>query len=76
MNWEQVEGKWKQMKGSVKQQWGELTDNDIDVIAGQKDKLVGKIQERYGITKEHAEEQVKQWSARNSGVEQDQRKAS
>ena len=58
MNWEQVEGKWKQMKGSVKQQWGELTDNDIDVIAGQKDKLVGKIQERYGLAKDAAEKQA------------------
>lgn len=58
MNWDQVEGKWKQMKGSVKQQWGKLTDDDLDVIAGQRDKLIGKVQERYGITKEEAQKQV------------------
>jgi len=46
-----MEGKWKQAKGAVKQKWGKLTDDDLDVIAGQKDKLVGRIQERYGIAK-------------------------
>jgi len=51
MNWDQMEGKWKQAKGAVKQKWGKLTDDDLDVIAGQKDKLVGRIQERYGIAK-------------------------
>jgi len=46
MNWDQVEGKWQQFKGSVKQKWGKLTDDDLDVIAGKRDQLVGKIQER------------------------------
>ena len=46
MNWDQVQGKWKQMKGSVKQQWGKLTDDDLEIIDGQKDKLVGRLQER------------------------------
>jgi uncharacterized protein YjbJ (UPF0337 family) len=62
MNWDQVQGKWTQMKGSVKQEWGKLTDNDLDVIAGSKDKLVGKIQERYGIKKEEALKQFDNWS--------------
>jgi len=64
MNWDQVQGKWKQMKGSVKQQWGKLTDNDLEVIDGQKDKLVGRLQERYGITKEEASRQIQDWSPR------------
>ena len=62
MNWDQVEGKWHQFKGSVKQKWGKLTDDDLDIIAGKQDQLVGKIQERYGITKEEAQKQIDNWS--------------
>src|SRR5260370_36689338 len=58
MNWDQVEGKWKQMKGSVKKQWGKLTDDDLEYIAGSKDQFVGRLQERYGITKEAAQRQA------------------
>jgi uncharacterized protein YjbJ (UPF0337 family) len=61
MNWDQAKGKWKQMKGGVKTQWGKLTDDDLDVISGQKDVLVGKIQERYGIAKDEAAKQVDSW---------------
>ena len=58
MNWDRIEGNWKQFTGRVKEQWGKLTDDDIDVIAGKRDQLVGKIQESYGITKDEAEKQV------------------
>ena len=68
MNWDQIEGKWKQMKGTVKQKWGKLTDDDLDVIAGRQDQLAGKIQERYGITKEEAGKQIREWSASVSDV--------
>lgn len=61
MNWDTMEGKWQQMTGEVKAQWGKLTNDDMDVIAGNKDKLVGKIQERYGYSKEEAEREVNQW---------------
>jgi uncharacterized protein YjbJ (UPF0337 family) len=61
MNWDQVEGKWKQLKGSVKQKWGKLSDDDLDVIAGKRDELMGKIQERYGITREEAQKQIEDW---------------
>lgn len=71
MNWDTVEGKWKQMKGSVKQQWGKLTDDDLEVIAGKKDVLVGKLQERYGITRDEATKQVRDWSPRGSMNEDD-----
>jgi uncharacterized protein YjbJ (UPF0337 family) len=62
MNWDQLQGRWKQLKGSAREEWGKLTDDDLDVIAGQKDKLVGRLQERYGISKEAAENQVDAWS--------------
>lgn len=61
MNWTQVKGNWKQFKGKVKQQWGELTDDEFDKIAGDRDILVGRIQEKYGIAQEEAEKQVKKW---------------
>ncbi len=61
MNWDQVEGKWKQMKGSVKTKWGKLTDDDLDVINGQREKLVGKLQERYGHSREEAQKNADAW---------------
>ena len=62
MNWDQMQGKWTQMKGSVKTQWGKLTDDDLDVIAGQRDKLIGKLQERYGYAKEDALRRADEWA--------------
>jgi uncharacterized protein YjbJ (UPF0337 family) len=61
MNWDRLEGKWKQAKGSVKQQWGKLTDDDLNVIDGRRDMLIGRIQERYGIAREQAEKQADEW---------------
>ena len=62
MNAEQMKGKWKQLKGSVKTKWGKLTDDDVEVINGQRDQLIGRIQERYGIAKDEAQRQVDQWN--------------
>jgi len=62
MNWDQVQGKWKQVKGTAKTRWGKLTDDDLDVVAGQRDQLVGRIQERYGIAKDEAQTQVDEWN--------------
>jgi uncharacterized protein YjbJ (UPF0337 family) len=77
MNWDQIEGKWKQAKGSVKEKWGHLTDGDLDVIAGKRDQLIGKIQERYGITKEEASRQVDSWASEDpSTMDAPKRKAS
>src|SRR5665811_573819 len=64
MNWDRIEGNWKQLKGNVKQQWGKLTDDQLDVIAGKRDKLAGKIQESYGISKDEAEKQLTAWQDR------------
>ncbi|HUQ94039.1 MAG TPA: CsbD family protein [Bryobacteraceae bacterium] len=61
MNWDQVEGKWKQLKGSVKQQWGKLTDDDLDYISGSRDRLTGKVQERYGMAKDEADRTCDAW---------------
>jgi len=58
MNTEQMKGQWRQVKGEIKKQWGKLTDDELDRIAGEKDKLVGKLQEKYGISKEEAERQI------------------
>lgn len=61
MNWEQIAGKWKQFKGGVQQKWGELTNDDLDEIQGRREILIGKIQERYGKTKEEAQREVDDW---------------
>ena len=61
MNTDQMSGKWKQMKGAAKQQWGKLTDDDLEVIAGKRDSLVGKLQERYGMAKEDAQRKADEW---------------
>lgn len=61
MNWEQIEGQWLQFKGNVRSRWGKLTDDDLAQVAGKKDQLVGRVQERYGIQKEEAEKQVDLW---------------
>ncbi|MGB3620906.1 CsbD family protein [Ketobacter sp. MCCC 1A13808] len=58
MNTDQIEGKWKQLKGKVKENWGELTDDDLDVAEGKRDYLIGKIQSRYGKSKEEAKQEV------------------
>lgn len=65
MNWDQIEGKWKQMRGTAKEQWGKLTDDELDQMAGKRDHLIGKIQEKYGIAKEEAERQVDDWSKKS-----------
>ncbi len=66
MNWDQVKGKWTQAKGEAKKQWGKLSDDTLTEIDGDKDKLVGKIQETYGVTKEEAEKQVDAWHKSDS----------
>ncbi|MHB0856828.1 MAG: CsbD family protein [Anaerolineae bacterium] len=58
MNKDILKGKWNQFKGQVKQRWGDLTDDDLDKIEGRRDELVGKIQEKYGYTRERAEREV------------------
>lgn len=61
MNSDRIEGNWKQIKGRIKTQWGKLTDDDLQAAEGHRDYLAGKVQERYGIAKDEAEEQVKKF---------------
>jgi uncharacterized protein YjbJ (UPF0337 family) len=56
--WAKIKGAWTQSKGALKEQWGKLTDNDVQEIAGRREVLVGKLQTRYGISREEAERQV------------------
>ena len=58
MNWDIIEGKWDQAKGALKKKWGELTDDDITQMNGERDKISGKLQEKYGWTKEQAEREL------------------
>ena len=64
MNWDRIEGNWKKVTGRAKEQWGKLTDDDLDVIAGRREQLSGKIQERYGIAKDEAETQLTAWESK------------
>lgn len=58
MNWDIIQGKWNQVKGSVKEKWGDLTDDDLNQIDGNKDRLAGKLQEKYGWAKNDAEREI------------------
>jgi uncharacterized protein YjbJ (UPF0337 family) len=61
MNWQQIEGKWDYAKGKLREKWGKLTDDDIDVIAGKRDQLIGRLKQRYGMQKDAAEKEINNW---------------
>ncbi|BDC49576.1 CsbD family protein [Bryobacterales bacterium F-183] len=63
MNWDQVEGNWKQLKGAAKAKWGKLTDDDFTVAEGNIEAFAGRLQERYGISKEEAQKQFDEFVA-------------
>lgn len=74
MNNDRIEGNWKQFRGKAKEKWGKLTNDELDVIAGKRDQLAGKIQKAYGIGKDEAEKQIKDWETqldRDVGSESD-----
>lgn len=62
MNWDIVKGKWSQLKGSARTRWGELTDDELAQVEGEREKLVGVIQEKYGVARDEAERQVDEWA--------------
>jgi uncharacterized protein YjbJ (UPF0337 family) len=64
MNWDRIEGNWKQAKGKIREQWGKLTDDDLDIIDGKREKLAGKIQHAYGVSKDEAEKQLAHFESR------------
>jgi uncharacterized protein YjbJ (UPF0337 family) len=61
-----IKGKWMQIKGEAQKQWGKLTNDDLDVIDGEREKLVGKLQERYGYAKDKAEKECSEWSSKQT----------
>jgi len=61
MNWDQIAGNWKIAQGKARAQWGKLSNDDLAVVAGDRDQLIGKIQARYGVTKEEAARRVDDW---------------
>lgn len=65
MNEGTTKGNWHQFKGKVKEQWGKLTDDDLDVIAGRREQLCGRIQERHGVARDEAERQVGDFERKN-----------
>ena len=65
INKDEIGGNWKQFKGKAKEKWGKLTDDDMTVIEGKRDQLVGRIQERYGYAKDQAEKEVTDWETKN-----------
>lgn len=58
MNWDQIAGQWQSAKGKLRSKWAKLTDDDVEGIAGRKDVLIGKLQERYGLKKEEVERDI------------------
>ena len=65
MNWDQIQGKWKEIKGELRSEWGELTDDEVDQAAGDREKFEGLIQQKYGKTKEEARNEIDSWLARH-----------
>ena len=61
MNTDRAAGQWKQIKGSIKEQWGKLTDDDLTQLEGNSEQLAGRLQERYGIAREEAERQAREF---------------
>ena len=64
MNWDTVKGNWKQFRGKVKEEWGDLTNDHLDEIDGQREQLAGKVQETYGLSKDATEKQIKDFENR------------
>jgi uncharacterized protein YjbJ (UPF0337 family) len=65
MNWDRIEGNWKQFTGKVQQQWAKLTDDDLQMVQGKREELIGRIQERYGYAKDQASREVDDWLRKN-----------
>lgn len=67
LNWDTIQGQWSQIKGEAKTQWAKLTDDDLQLASGHKDKLIGRIQERYGVLRDDAARQVDAWLTKIEG---------
>ena len=63
MNWDRVQGTWKEMKGKVRERWGKLEDSDLEVAAGMRDRLLGRLQARYGQARDKIEQELDEFIA-------------
>jgi uncharacterized protein YjbJ (UPF0337 family) len=61
MNWDRVEGNWRQLREQFRLRWAALTDRQLDAIAGKRERLAGALQTSYGVSKEEAERQIREW---------------
>ena len=66
MNQDRIQGRWKQIKGKIREHWGRLTDDDLDVIAGRRDQLLGRIQQRHGLARDERKQDTR-WHATRPG---------
>jgi uncharacterized protein YjbJ (UPF0337 family) len=73
MNADTLKGQWKQLKGNIRKQWGKLTDDDFEQIKGDRDIFLGKLQERYGYSKDVARRELDEWLARQEETRQEDR---
>jgi uncharacterized protein YjbJ (UPF0337 family) len=69
MNWERISGNWAHWKGRVRERWGRITDDQLARVEGRREQLAGRIQEAYGLTREDADRQLRNWE-RNLAVEE------
>lgn len=68
MNWNEIEGKWKQMTGSIKERWGDFTDDEIQELSGKREKFLGALQVKYGMTQEAAERELDDWASKHGNA--------
>ena len=62
-NWDKIAADWEVFKGNARHEWSKLSEDDLNFIAGRRDRLVQKIQEIYLVTKEEAERQADKWES-------------
>jgi len=72
MDWNIIEGKWKELKGHAREQWGKLTDDELEEVGGKKDRLVGKLQQKYGYAADEATRRADEWAKQQDAKPQDE----
>lgn len=73
MDWNIIEGKWKELKGRAREQWGDLTDDELEEVAGKKDRLVGKLQQKYGYAADEADRHADEWAKQQDAFDETDR---
>lgn len=63
MNWDQIQGKWTELKGKARAQWGEISDDELAEARGDREQMIGLVQQKYGKVREEAEREVDRWQA-------------